>query len=342
MIVTLNDKNIFESLSAAKRILLLTDERIDGDTTGSTLAMFHYLKSLGKEVTVFSPKPWGHEYHFLPGYEDVDFDPLVLSQSFDLTMIFDCADGKYLSQSPFSNFRYQLPNTNPQLPILIVFDHHATNPRYGTINQVLISASSTGEVVWRFFKANKVVVSKDMATCLLTAICTDTTLFTNPSTNQVCMEAAAELGLAGARVQDVVKAIYMNKSVELLKVWGLVLERLQELPGGIVVSYLLVKDRVESGVVEVDTSAISNFLMGMVGSAKVIAILSEKDDGSVKASLRTLDGDVAVIAQRFGGGGHVKAAGFSIPDARLEETPYGWRVMRSDGAFLPVAEMLKF
>ena len=303
--------------------------------------MFHYLKFLGKEVVVFSPKLWSHEYHFLPGYEDVDFEPNVIGQAFDLAMIFDCADGAYLSQSPFSNFHYQLPNTNPQLPPLVVFDHHATNPRYGAVNQILVDASSTGEVVWRFFKANKVFINKEIATCLLTAICTDTTLFTNPSTNKVCMEAAAELGLAGARVQDVVKAVYMNKSVELLRIWGIVLERLQELPEGIVVSYLLTKDKLAAGISEVDTSAISNFLIGMVSAAKVVAILSERDDGSVKASLRTLDGDVAAMAQRFGGGGHIKAAGFSIAAARLEETPHGWRVVRSDGAFLPVVEMLK-
>ena len=325
----LNNKKIFESINGASRVLLLTDERIDGDTTGSTLAMFHYLTSIGKEVVVFSPKAWASEYHFLPGRECVQFDVAVLGQPADLMMIFDCADGAYLKNIVL-----------PEKP-LVVFDHHATNPHYGTINQIIVDASSTGEVVWRFFKANKISINKEMATCLLTAICTDTTLFTNPSTNQVCMEAAAELGLAGAKVQEVIKAVYMNKSVELLKTWGIVLERLQELPEGVVVSYLLAKDKAVTGVAEVDTSAISNFLIGMVASARVIAILSEKDDGSVKASLRTLDGDVAAIAQRFGGGGHVKAAGFSINNARLAETPYGWRVERSDGAFLPVAEMLK-
>lgn len=329
MTSTLNDKKIFDSIQSAGRILLLTDERIDGDTTGSTLAMFHYLKALGKEVCVFSPKSWSVEYTFLPGFDQVVYDPAVFQPSFDLVMIFDCSDGAWLKL-----------HTLPAAP-LIVFDHHATNPLYGLINQVLVEASSTGEVVWRFFKANKIAISKDMATCLMTAICTDTTLFTNPSTNQVCMEAAAELGLAGARVQDVVKAVYMNKSVELLRVWGIVLERLQELPGGIVVSYLLAKDREAIGDGEIDTSAISNFLIGMVATAKVIAILSEKSDGSVKASLRTLDGDVAAIAKRFGGGGHVKAAGFSIAGAHLEEVAGDWRVMRQDGAFLPVAEMLK-
>ena len=324
-------KQIFDLIQSSQHILLLTDERIDGDTTGSTLAMFHYLKGLGKDVRVFSPKAWASEYHFLPGYEAVRFDEQALTEPTDLALIFDCADGKYL----------EAHRNKFQAAPLVVFDHHATNPHYGTVNQIIVDASSTGEVVWRFFKANKVAINKDMATCLMTAICTDTTLFTNPSTNQVCMEAAAELGLAGAKVQDVVKAIYMNKSVEMLKTWGIVLERLQELPGGTVVSYLLAKDKEATGVIDVDTSAISNFLSGMVGSADIIAIFSEKDDGSVKASLRALNSDVAAIAKRYGGGGHVKAAGFSIPGARLEESAYGWRVVKVDGAYLPIAEMLK-
>ncbi len=323
-------KQIFELIGKSQQILLLTDERIDGDTTGSSLAMFHFLKGLGKDVHLFSPKAWPIEYHFLPGYDGVQFDPAVFDQPFDLAMIFDCADGQYIQA-----YRPKFAATP-----LVVFDHHATNPQYGTINQIIVDASSTGEVVWRCFKANGAAISKDMATCLMTAICTDTTLFTNPATNQVCMEAAAELGLAGAKVQDVVKAIYMNKSVETLKAWGLVLERLQELPGGIVVSFLLQKDKEATGVTDVDTSAISNFLGGMVGGADIIAIFSEKDDGSVKASLRALNGDVAAIAQRYGGGGHVKAAGFGIPNARLDQGPYGWRVLKTDGSYLPIAELL--
>ena len=319
---------IFDAIAGAQNILLLTDERIDGDTTGSTLAMFHWLKSIGKNVRVFSPKSWPEEYRFLPGAELVSFDPSIINQPTDLALIFDCSDGKYLQ--PFAL-------TAP----LIVFDHHATNLMYGKVNQVLVEASSTGEVVWRFFKANRIPITRDMATCLMMAICTDTTLFTNPSTSQVCMEAAAELGMAGAKVHDVVKHVYKNKSVEQLKAWGLALERLTELPGKILITCLLAKDRVAAGVTEIDTSAISNFLIGMAADAKMIVVFSEKDDGSVKASMRTLDGDVAAIAKRHGGGGHVKAAGFSVEQSRLEEGPFGWRVTRADGTYFPIAELLK-
>jgi len=227
------DKKIFELLEHAERILLLTDERIDGDTTGSTLAMFHFLQSIGKQVRVFSPKPWSQEFEFLPGHEFVIRDPNTFRDGADLLMIFDCADGKYIQDL--------LPLLPHQTP-LIVFDHHETNPGYGEVNQIVKDASSTGEVLWRFFKSNQLLINRDVATCLLTAICTDTTVFSNPATNHVCMEAASELGLAGAKLHEIIRAFYMNKSVHALHLWGIALERLRELPGGVVMTMLSHKD----------------------------------------------------------------------------------------------------
>lgn len=312
----------------ATSILLLTDERIDGDTTGSTLAMFHYLQGIGKQVRVFSPQPWADSYRTLPGSSAVLFDPETMKKDADAIMIFDCADGKYLQKF--------LPLTP-----LIVFDHHATNPHYGTINQIVVEASSTGEVVWQFFKTNRLTITKDMATCLLTAICTDTTLFTNPATNHVCMEAAAELGLAGAKMQDIVRTFYMNKSVGALRLWGTALERLQELPGRLIYTCLTQKDLTDADVEEDQVEGISNFLIGMIMDAQIVCVLREKSDGTVKGSLRTLTGNVAQIAQRLGGGGHIKAAGFTLPEARLVEKNGAWSVHWTTGQKRTIEEILK-
>ncbi len=323
---------IFQMIAHAEKILLLTDERIDGDTTGSTMAMFHYLKSAGKNVRVFSPKDWAESYKIVPGGDHVLRDAATFKEGADLMMIFDCSDGAYLTE-----FLPLLPRPVP----LVVFDHHATNPLYGDVNLVDVSASSTGEVVWRFFKSNKIAINRDMATSLLVAICTDTTLFTNSATNQVCMEAAAELGLAGAKMQDIVKTFYMNRSIHALQLWGRALERLFELPNRAVVTVVTMKDREETGASEEDIHGIANFLITMVEGSTMVCVLYEKEDGSVKASLRTLDGDVAALAQKMGGGGHIKAAGFAVPQARLEEGASGWRIMKQDGSYLVISEILR-
>ncbi len=335
MTIEQTNKKIFEMIAGATSILLLTDERIDGDTTGSTLAMFHYLQGLGKQVRVFSPKPWGEAFRTLPGSGAVLFDSETLKKDVDLVMIFDCADGKYIH-----DFFY-VHNKRPDPIPLIVFDHHATNPRYGTINQIVVEASSTGEVVWQFFKHNHVTITKDMATSLLTAICTDTTLFTNPATNHICMEAAAELGLAGAKMQDIVRTFYMNKSVNALRLWGTALERLQELHGKLIYTCLTQNDLEEAHVSEDQVEGISNFLIGMIMDAQIVCVLRECLDGSVKGSLRTLTGNVAQIAQRLGGGGHIKAAGFQIPAARLQEQNGAWSVRWNSGEVRTVEQLLQ-
>ncbi|MEK7665994.1 MAG: DHH family phosphoesterase [Patescibacteria group bacterium] len=332
------NKKIFEMITGAQRILLLTDERIDGDTTGSTLAMYHWLNGLGKDVRVFSPKPWTESYLTLPGSENVIFDSESSKQPADIVMIFDCADGKYLRELSFTTPSALDPSAQPPL---IVFDHHATNPHYGTINQIVVEASSTGEVVWQFFKHNRVTITKDMATCLLTAICTDTTLFTNLATNHICMEAAAELGLAGAKMQDIVRIFYMNRSVDALRLWGTALERLQELPQRLIYTCLTQKDISDMRVQEDQVEGISNFLIGMIMDAQIVCVLREKTDGSVKGSLRTLTGNVAQIAQRLGGGGHIKAAGFTIEKARLQEQDGVWSVRWDSGEIRTVERLLQ-
>src|SRR5689334_12979393 len=121
-------QTIKDHIARAGHILLLTDERIDGDTMGSTLGLYHILKDLGKRTSVFSPKPLPTTFTYLPGVNAITRDPSIFSDdSVDLVIISDCSDGEYIKK-----FLPHLPRPVP----LISFDHHATNPLYGTINVV--------------------------------------------------------------------------------------------------------------------------------------------------------------------------------------------------------------
>ena len=167
-------RQIKEEIDRANRILCLTDERIDGDTIGSTLGLFHILVDLGKDVTVFSPEPLHETLAFLPGTEAIRRDKELFDDAeFDLILIFDCADGEYIKPL--------LPRMKKQ-PTLVVFDHHATNPQYGTINLIEPDAASTADVVWRFVSQSEYAVNKDAAQCILTGICTDTGIFSTSNT----------------------------------------------------------------------------------------------------------------------------------------------------------------
>ena len=314
-------KHIADAIHAANHIVLLTDERIDGDTIGSTLGMYHCLREMGKNVQVFSPSPLVESLAFLPGVGDIVRDASILNQEdIDLFLIFDCSDGLYLQTT--------LPESAKRVP-LIVFDHHDTNPRYGTINLVEPESASTADVLWRFIKASGLPMNKQAAQCILTGICTDTNTFSTGNTTAACLEAAHELSRLGAKLEDIVRHTMMNKSVATLKLWGLAFERLYHDKTFDALTTAITRKDIETlEVTDNDSKAMINFLNAMLDDVDVVLVLKESDDGSVKGSFRSHITDVAAKAAAFGGGGHVRAAGFKVENARLKEKDGKWEIVR--------------
>ncbi len=315
-------RQIRQQIDQADRILLLTDERIDGDTLGSTLGMYHVLLAMGKDVTVYSPKPLSEMFAFLPGSQDIVRDPTIFADdTIDLVMIFDCSDGEYIQE------RDKIPAMKRRVP-LVSFDHHATNPRYGMVNLIEEDAASTADVVWRFIKDQKLPMNKNAAQCILTGICHDTVAFSTTNTTAACLSAAHELSAHGARLQEIVYHTMMNKSVETLKLWGLAFERLhysKEFDATCTVITLADIERLN--VKESETRSLMDFLNVMLDAEDVILILKERPDGSVKGSLRSHTRDVSELAKQYGGGGHKNAAGFKIENAHLQEKDGSWIVV---------------
>jgi bifunctional oligoribonuclease and PAP phosphatase NrnA len=314
-------RQIKEQIDAATRILLLTDDKIDGDTIGSTLGMYHVLSTAGKEVDVYSPHPLPDVFEFLPGVEMIQRqDGFFKDADYDLVLIFDCADGGYIK---------------PLLPLMlgkpavIVFDHHATNPKYGDLNLIEPVAASTADVVWRFLREMKFEIDRSAAQCILTGICTDTDTFSTSNTTAACLEAAHELSKLGAKLQVIVRNTMMNKSVSALKLWGLALERLHHNDEfDALCTAICLRDLKKLGAQKDDLQGLSNFLNAMVQDADMIVVLYERTDGSVKGSMRARDRDVSKIAAKRGGGGHKRAAGFSVEGAHLEEKDGQWFIVK--------------
>ncbi|HCC83284.1 TPA: hypothetical protein DEP96_00365 [Candidatus Uhrbacteria bacterium] len=318
----LAERPIVELILAARHVLLLTDERLDGDTLGSTLGWFGVLREMGKEVTVYSPKEIPEQFAFLPNVKVIRTDDLVFAdRTVDLMIICDCADGVYLQQ--------KVPLMPRKVP-LVMFDHHATNPRYGTYNVLEPKAASTADVVWRFMKRHNLPLNRAAAQSLLTGVCTDTSLFTTSNTTTAAFEAAVELTKLGAKLNTVIENTMMNKSVSVLQIWGRLFSRLHyNKEFDALCTVLTLQDLAEFGNPEVDTSSISNFLNASLTEAEAILILRESDDGSVKGSMRSRGRDVAKVAERYGGGGHKLAAGFRIAEARLQEVEGKWEIVKT-------------
>lgn len=302
-------KLIHDHLRTARRPVLIADERIDGDSLGASLAIADYLKRLGKPVVVVVSSEVPEKYRFLPHIELCTADLSVLeNREIDLVISFDCSDARYIRG---------LVERIPKRPVVINIDHHATNSLYGDINMVDVHAPATCEVVHQFYVVNGIIPSKEAATNLLCGIAFDTTIFFNEGTNSRALDAASDLLLHGARAQDVIRMMFRNRSVEALHLWGVALERLREHPElGFISTCITRADLDAAGVSEEEVDGLSDFL-NVVVNADTMFVLRETKDNAVKVSMRTSTQNVAAVAKAFGGGGHVKAAGFTVPNARL-------------------------
>lgn len=313
-------ERILEALQTAKKPLFISDERIDGDSLGASLAMADWMKGLGKPVQVYVKTPVPEKYRFLPGIEQCTHDLAVFQDpQIDLIVVFDCSDARYIE-----GLTSRLPRPVPVVNI----DHHATNTAYGTINQVLVSASATAAVVYKFFLANGITPSRDVSTCLLAGICFDTSVFSNSATNEHSLQIASELILHGGRIHEVIRHLFLSRSIDVLRVWGVALQRLHENPAfGAVITCLTLADLKDGGVLEEEVEGLSNFL-SLVLDADTTATLRETHEGSVVVSLRSRTLDVSLLAKANGGGGHRRAAGYTIAQSHLEEVENGaWSVV---------------
>ncbi|MEI6511017.1 MAG: bifunctional oligoribonuclease/PAP phosphatase NrnA [Candidatus Uhrbacteria bacterium] len=297
-------RRIHDLLLKAKRPVFIADERIDGDSLGSSLAMADFLKGRGIRVPVFVSEPIPSKYRFLPNVDLCTTDATVLNDpSIDLVVSFDCSDAAYVAR---------LLATCPARPTTINIDHHATNARYGQVNQVVVSSPATAEVVYRWFKENNVVPSREAATCLMTGICFDTTVFSNAGTNLRAFEAASELLMGGAKIQEVIRNMYQNRGVNVLRVWGAALERIRRHDSKSVVATFLTRADIDgNGATDDEVDGLSNFL-NLVTESDVLFVMREMPNGEIKVSMRSSGPDVAKVAAAMGGGGHRKAAGFSV------------------------------
>jgi len=297
-------KQINYEILQAKKILLIPHRHPDGDALGAISALVEYLDSRNIEPEIFCDTEIQNKYYFLPHLHLVKNDPLVFTDpEIDLIIVVDTGD---LSHAGVDQY---LKNHSAKI---VNIDHHHTNPQYGYLNLVKTNCSSTAEIIYNFFKFNNIVINHRIATCLLTGLISDTENFTNGATTSSSMSVAAELVRYGANYKLINNWLLKNKTLNILRLWGLALSRLQKLDDlDMVYTYLQQNDFQKHEVEETETDGIANFLNKLDG-AKISLIMKETTDNKTKGSFRTTfnDTDVSALAKHLGGGGHKKAAGF--------------------------------
>lgn len=313
-------RKAFDALRTAKGVICVAHRKPDGDTLGSASAMLDFCITRKIPVIGFCVDAPPQQYWYMPGTELFTSDLSVFADDrYDVVAVFDAGDLAFVGIDGAVAGRTDLTVLN--------FDHHVTNERFGHVNIVDVKASSTAEVVYGFLTSQGATIDRGTATCLMTGILTDTGNFTNPATTSGSLKAAADLLRRGAKIQEVSKNLLRNKPLDALRLWGTVLSRLRFNDRlGMATTVVFHDDLEREGVDEEHVEGISNFLNTFL-DAKVVMVLRELPDGKVKGSLRTAeDIDVSSMAKAMGGGGHKKAAGFTIPGRIIEEAN-GWKVL---------------
>lgn len=313
-------QKIYNRIIQAKKPLFVMHKKPDGDAIGSALAMANWLESEGKQAQIYCYDSAPKHYEFINKYDRIRNDPAIFNhQDVDLVIVLDSGDLAYAGIDEI------LKSTNKNLTIINI-DHHATNQHYGELNLIEPDASSTAEVVYNLLSLNDVNIDKHIATALLVGILTDTTNFTNPGTTVSSMRVASELIGFGARTNEISKNILKNKSLDALRLWGKTLSRLEENKElDMAIAVIKKEDLHDVSSPGEAVEGVSNFLNALL-NVRLVLVLRETDDGYVKGSFRSTDVDVSKIAQTLGGGGHKKAAGFTIK-GRLEKIDGKWTVV---------------
>ncbi|MBV8363006.1 MAG: DHH family phosphoesterase [Candidatus Eremiobacteraeota bacterium] len=292
---------IIAELRRRSTFVMISHVRPDGDTLGAGLALGIALSRLGKRVYYFQQDPVPRNLRFLPSAEAVsrtlpdDLPPDTLWCFYDMSD--PGRAGEFLPQIAREN--------------TLNVDHHLGNARFGKWNYVIETECSTGTCVMRLLRAMNVPIDRDLATCILTTIMTDTGGFIHSNTTPEVLVLSSELMMAGADKEQITEEIFGNKRYAAVKLLGRALSESRVIRNGRY-CWSFVDDAMlrECGADEEDTEEIIGHLRAIDGVEA--AALFKAFDGEVRVSLRSNGRiNVQAAAARLGGGGHFRAAGLT-------------------------------
>ncbi|PJE76321.1 hypothetical protein COV04_00400 [Candidatus Uhrbacteria bacterium CG10_big_fil_rev_8_21_14_0_10_48_11] len=317
-------QQVVQALRASRHPLLVLLKDVDADAIGSTMALAYALREQGATPTIFCLAEIPASLFFLldPRIPFVQEFSLLDRASIDAITVVDAG---HLGRTGIEAELTELKNAG--VPLLNI-DHHEMAAPFGSINLVDVNASATTVLVYDVLKLGGWTISRDIATAVLTGIIADTGNFSNGGTTIRALEIAAHCYAKGAESRRIITELYRSKPFDALKLWGDILARLTKNETlGIVSTVILQEDFVHHQIDDESTEGLANFLNG-IGNMRAALILKELPNGEVRGSLRTTRDDVNVgaLAAALGGGGHRKAAGFTIT-GRIEKRGNGWQVV---------------
>lgn len=294
-------KRILQSIEASQTVLVAAHGSPDGDAIGSTLALANALREMGKEVVAYNVDHLPLEYAFLPGYPTA-VNKLDTSHRFDLGFVLDAGElsraGDWIRQS---------------CATLVNIDHHPFSEDFGDIYYVDTSACATGVLIYRLLQAAGHEISSDVATCIYTAILSDTGSFRYSNANPEAFNVAADMVARGVDPWSIASGLYESQDEHRLRLLALSLPTLRVSECGLYASVAVTLDMYETtGANAEHTDRFINYPRSIRG-VEVAIFFRQLSDDSFKVGFRSKGNiDVGALARAMDGGGHHNAAGATV------------------------------
>lgn len=303
---------VVERLRGARRVLAVSHENPDADTLGATLGVVALVEAMGGVADAVCTDPVPALYAFIAGVERFRTDPDP-DAAYDLVVISDCGS---LDRVGAVGVRHA--DLFARLP-RVVIDHHASNDSAGEADWIEPHSAATCEMVALLAARLGVPFSAGdgaLAAVLMSGVVMDTATFAHPNATPRTLAVASALVEAGAPLSDISRRLYRSKPTAQLQLFGRVLERLSTSADGRVVwSTMLLADLAATGTISAHSEGIIDLLAQAI-EGEVAILFKEAEEGTAtRVSVRTKPGgvDATVLTGVFGGGGHARAAGASVP-----------------------------
>ena len=289
---------ILDVMRRGNRFLVSSHARPDGDAVGSVLAMGMLLEQMGKQADLVSADPVPQVYRSLPGAQNIRTVRRV-EGAYDAAILLECDGTERVGIAGLEQYS------------LINIDHHYSGSDYGDLNWIDQEAASVGEMVYRLAQAAGAHITAEMATSLYTTLLTDTGGFSYGGVQASTFAMAGDLVAAGANPVKIAQEVLYSAPMSKVLLLGAALEHLHR-QGRLAWLWVTHQEMVRTCATEEDCEGIVNVALGITG-VEAAAFLRELADGRLRVSLRSKGKvNVAILAERLGGGGHKRAAGCTL------------------------------
>ncbi len=292
--------SILEEINKAESIVILTHENPDGDAIGTGLALYNALKQIGKNPDIIIPE-YPRIFEFLPGTAEIKKESDI--KKYDLAISVDCATIKMLNG--FANYF-------EDAKVKVSIDHHSTNTMFGDFNYISPDAPACAQILLVVLEYFKVEITKDIGTCILTGIITDTGGFKYSGVTAETFKFVAELLEKGINVSKIYRRVLQTKTKANFELNRIATNRLEFFEDGKVAFTYITKEDEEK------VNSESGDHEGIVENGRDIegvevSIFIRQTEKGCKVSMRSNEYvNVSDVCLLLGGGGHVHAAGATL------------------------------